>query len=145
MSEAENWAPKRIWLQREQGEMASHTWCEDSVGYDMIEEVGYVRADVAQELLAVLQEYVAAEEMTKYGDTSDFVWPKIEMRKPGETAWGWVCEKHGLGYQSGCICCHDEYLAHKERKDSSARYARDDALHDACKKARAAISKATGA
>jgi len=144
MSEAENWAPKRIWLQREQGEMASHTWCEDSVGDDMIEEVGYVRADVAQELLAVLQEYVAAEEMTKYGDASDFVWPKIEMRKPGETAWGWVCEKHGLGYQSGCICCHEEFVKHKERKDDSARYARDDALHDARKKARMAIAKATG-
>jgi len=55
MSEAENWAPKRIWLQREQGEMASHTWCEDSVGDDMIEEVGYVRADVAEALLETLQ------------------------------------------------------------------------------------------
>jgi len=55
MSEAENWAPKHIWLQREQGEMGSHTWCEDSVGTDMIEEVGYVRADVAQELLEALQ------------------------------------------------------------------------------------------
>lgn len=51
MSESENWAPKRIWLQREQGDMGSHTWCEDSVGTDMIEEVGYVRADVAQEVL----------------------------------------------------------------------------------------------
>lgn len=99
----------------------------------------------APELLEALQEYVLAEEMTTYGDASDFVWPKIEMCKPGETAWGWICEKHGLGYQGGCICCHDEYLAHKERKDSSARYARDDALRDARKKARAAIAKATGA
>jgi hypothetical protein len=97
------------------------------------------------ELLEALQEYVLADEMTNYGDASDFVWPKVEMRRPGEPAWGWVCEKHGLGYQSGCICCHDEYLAHKERKDDLARYARDDALHDARKKARAAIAKATGA
>lgn len=42
------WAPARIYLQREQGEGGSHTWCEDSVGDgDMIEEVAYVRADVA--------------------------------------------------------------------------------------------------
>lgn len=43
------WAPDRIWLQREQGEGGSHTWCEDSVGDgDLIEEVEYVRADRAQ-------------------------------------------------------------------------------------------------
>jgi hypothetical protein len=42
-----NWAPERIYLQREQGEQGSHTWCEDSVGDDMIEEVAYVRADAA--------------------------------------------------------------------------------------------------
>jgi hypothetical protein len=48
MSETTNWAPERIYLQREQGEGGSHTWCEDSVGDgDMIEEVAYVRADVA--------------------------------------------------------------------------------------------------
>ncbi|HVM93422.1 MAG TPA: hypothetical protein VMT67_11455 [Terriglobales bacterium] len=47
MDTTKNWAPERIYLQREQGELGSHTWCEDSVGDDMIEEVAYVRADVA--------------------------------------------------------------------------------------------------
>jgi len=47
MSNDNTWAPARIYLQREQGELGSHTWCEDSVGDDMTEEVAYVRADVA--------------------------------------------------------------------------------------------------
>jgi len=51
MSETTNWAPERIYLQREQGEFGSHTWCEDSVGDgDLIEEVAYVRADAAPKL-----------------------------------------------------------------------------------------------
>jgi hypothetical protein len=41
---AHEWAPARVWLQREQGEGGSHTWCEDSVGDgDLIEEAEYVR------------------------------------------------------------------------------------------------------
>jgi hypothetical protein len=48
MDTKNTWAPERIYLQREQGEGGSHTWCEDSVSDgDMIEEVEYVRADVA--------------------------------------------------------------------------------------------------
>lgn len=44
--ETDQWAPERIYLQREQGEGGSHTWCEDSVGDgDLIEEVAYVRVD----------------------------------------------------------------------------------------------------
>jgi hypothetical protein len=99
---------------------------------------------VNQELLEVLKELQAAQEMTTYGDPSDFVWPKSEMRKPGETAWGWICEKHGLGYQGGCICCSDEFTRYKGRKDQEARFARDDALRAASAKARSAIAKATG-
>jgi hypothetical protein len=45
----EQWAPARIWLQREQGDHGSHTWCEDSVGDgDIIEEAEYVRVDASQ-------------------------------------------------------------------------------------------------
>jgi hypothetical protein len=45
----EHWAPSRIWLQREQGDHGSHTWCEDSVGDgDIIEEAEYVRVDASQ-------------------------------------------------------------------------------------------------
>lgn len=114
-------------------------------------QVCFVRNEVdarkvasAPELLEALQAYVQASEMPTYGDASDFVWPKIEMREPGNTAWGWICEKHGLGYQSGCICCCDDFDAHMDRKNQSARYARNYALRDAHAKARAAIAKATG-
>ena len=42
-----DWAPDRIYLQREQGEGGLHTWCEDSVGDgDLIEEAEYVRVGV---------------------------------------------------------------------------------------------------
>lgn len=94
----------------------------------------------AARLREALVEYQAAQAMPKYGDYSGFVWPKIEMRKPGETAWGWICEKHGLGYQGGCICCQDEYERHRNQKDAEARYARDDTLKAADIKARAALS-----
>jgi len=48
-AKSNDWAPEKIWLQREQGEGGSHTWCEDSVGDgDLIEEAAYVRADVAR-------------------------------------------------------------------------------------------------
>lgn len=51
----EQWAPARIWLQREQGDHGSHTWCEDSVGDgDMIEEAEYVRVDAVPEPVAVI-------------------------------------------------------------------------------------------
>jgi hypothetical protein len=47
-----NWAPTRIWLQREQGDHGSHTWCEDSVGDgDIIEEAEYVRVDARHVLV----------------------------------------------------------------------------------------------
>lgn len=101
-------------------------------------------SDQRDELLAAAQAYLSAEAMTNYGDSSDFVWPKIEMRHPGQAAWGWICEKHGLGYQSGCIFCRDEFVRHGERKNREARYARDEALRAARDKARAAIAKATG-
>lgn len=39
-----NWAPDRIWLQRDIGDNGSHTWCDSSIGDD-IEEVEYVLAD----------------------------------------------------------------------------------------------------
>ncbi|WP_208455243.1 DUF3850 domain-containing protein [Burkholderia gladioli] len=49
------WAPDRIYLQREQGEGGAHTWCEDSVGDgELIEEAGYVRADVFDATIARL-------------------------------------------------------------------------------------------
>ncbi|WP_208451895.1 ASCH/PUA domain-containing protein [Burkholderia gladioli] len=42
------WAPDRIYLQREQGEGGAHTWCEDSVGDgELIEEAAYIRVDAA--------------------------------------------------------------------------------------------------
>jgi hypothetical protein len=49
-----DWAPERIWLQREMGEQGSHTWCEDEQGGD-IEEAEYVRADAASARLAQLE------------------------------------------------------------------------------------------
>lgn len=103
-----------------------------------------IKRAAASELLEALQAFLLAEEMSIYGDASDFVWPKIEMRKPGDTAWGWICEKHGLGYQGGCICCRDDFDAYQKGKDYSARCARDAALRDARAKARIAIAKATG-
>jgi len=52
------WAPARIWLQREQGEGGSHTWCEDSVGDgDLIEEVEYVRVALTAEKVAAPYAY----------------------------------------------------------------------------------------
>lgn len=95
---------------------------------------------VNAELVEALEAQQAAQAMPIYGDYTGFVWPKVEMRKPGETAWGWICEKHGLGYQGGCICCADEWKRHQDQKDREARYARDDALHAASNKARAALT-----
>lgn len=99
----------------------------------------------APDLLEALKAHQEAEAMPTRGDSSDFVWPKAEMRQPGETASGWICEKHGLGYQSVCICCRDDLEAHSARKDRNARAARDDALRAAREKGIAAIAKAEGA
>jgi hypothetical protein len=99
----------------------------------------------APELLAALHAYQAAQAMPIYGDSSDFVGGNITMREPGNSAWGWICDKHGLGYQSGCICCDDDRKRHSERKDREARYARDDAFRAAYHIASPAITKATGA
>lgn len=64
-----DWAPDRIYLQREQGEGGSHTWCEDSVGDgDLIEEAEYVRVgaqDVARAPLTEDQR-VAIQECIDY-------------------------------------------------------------------------------
>ncbi|MGE0350027.1 hypothetical protein [Hydrogenophaga sp.] len=109
-----------------------------------IEAAAHLRALDAshQRLVEALEEQQAAQAMPIYGDYSGFVWPKVEMRNPGETAWGWICEKHGLGYQSGCICCTDDWKRHQDDRDRAARYARDDALNEASKKARAALESA---
>lgn len=95
---------------------------------------------VNAELVEALQAQQNAQAMPVYGDYSDFVWPKVEMRTPGETAWGWICEKHGLGYTGACVCCDGEWKRHQDRKDREARNARDDALQAASNKARAALS-----
>jgi len=98
----------------------------------------------APELLDALRAYQAAQKMPRYGDYQDFVWPQSKMRHEGEPAYGWVCEKHGLGYQSGCICCYKDFRRHQDQKDQDARYARDDALRAADEIAQSAIAKATG-
>ena len=92
---------------------------------------------MALDALTAIQDAIG---MPTSGDSSDFVWPKSTMRHPGETAYGWICEKHGLGYQSGCICCAGDLKAYREQKDREARYAREDAIRDASKKVRAAIA-----
>jgi len=97
-----------------------------------------------EELVVALKANQIAEAMTTYGDSSDFVWPKSEMRKPWDTAWGWICEKHGLGYQSGCICCINEFDNYRERKNDDASYARDKALRLASELARKALEKHGG-
>ena len=97
--------------------------------------------DANVELIEALKANQIAEAMPIYGDISDFVWPKSEMRKPGDTAWGWICEKHGLGYQSGCVCCREDFDNYRKRKDQDARYERDKALREASEKARKALEK----
>ena len=92
---------------------------------------------MALDALTAIQDAIG---MATSGDSSDFVWPKSTMRHPGETAYGWICEKHGLGYQSGCICCAGDLMAYREQKDREARYAREDAIREASKKVRAAIA-----
>ena len=99
---------------------------------------------VNAELREALQAQQEAQAMPIYGNYEGFVWPKVEMRKEGEPSWGWICEKHGLGYQGGCICCSDDWKRHQDTKDREARYARDDALHAASNKARAALSSSGG-
>ena len=119
------------------------------------QELGMHRADALkqridrlesanQELLDALRAYQSAQKMPRYGDYQDFVWLQSKMRQEGDPAYGWVCEKHGLGYQSRCLCCHRDFERHKERKDRDSQYARDDALRAADEIARAAITKATG-
>lgn len=94
---------------------------------------------------AASQALVAATKMSNYGDASDFVWPKSSMRKEGEPAWGWICEKHGLGYQGGCICCRKDHAKYVERKNQEARWARDDAIRAAtevlCRQDRTALDQ----
>ena len=92
---------------------------------------------MALDALTAIQDAIG---MATSGYSSDFVWPKSTMRHPGETAYGWICEKHGLGYQSGCICCAGDLMAYREQKDREARYAREDAIREASKKVRAAIA-----
>lgn len=99
----------------------------------------------APELLAALEAYESARAMSSYGDASDFEFPGQSMRKPGESAWGYICAKHGLGYQSGCICCSEEFSKHQAQKNRQAVQARNEALCAASDAARAAITKATGA
>ena len=96
---------------------------------------------MALDALTAIQDAIG---MATSGDSSDFVWPKSTMRHPGETAYGWICEKHGLGYQSGCICCAGDLMAYREQKDREARYTREDAIREASKKVRAAIAALQG-
>lgn len=105
-----------------------------------------MRASAAErrvgELEAALQAYQSAEAMSNYGDYSDFVFPKRSMRKEGEPAWGWICEKHGLGYLGGCVCCADDFKDHQNRKDREASYARNEALSAARQLAATALTGA---
>lgn len=115
---------------------------------DRIKEMEQANARLmaaAPDLLAALEAYKVAQAMSVYGDASDFDWPTITMREPGNSAWGYICEKHGLGYQGGCICCKDEFQRHQDQKNREARYARDDALRASEAVARAVIAKAIGA
>lgn len=96
-------------------------------------------------LVKALQEYQQASAMKTYGDASDFVWPSVSAKVPGQHAYGFICEKHGLGYQSGCICCRDDFDAHSKEKDRQARDARNDALERAERNARAALTAAGAA
>lgn len=98
----------------------------------------------APELLEALRAIVAAQAMSSYGDSSDFVWPVQTMRKPGEHAYGYLCPTHGLGYTSSCVCCRDEYERHVARKDRQAAAHRDGVLKAASEAAVAAIAKVTG-
>ena len=71
-----DWAPERIYLQREQGEGGSHTWCEDSVGDgDIIEEAEYVRVGA--------QDVARAPEGWKLVPVE----PTPTMRKAAADAW----------------------------------------------------------
>ena len=51
----------------------------------------------------------------------------------------WICEKHGLGYTSSCVCCRDDYEKHREKKNRDARFDRDNALRQAREKSKAAL------
>lgn len=95
----------------------------------------------APELLDALLAYQAAQAMPIYGDYSDFEFPKQSMRYEGKPDYGYICEKHGLGYGGGCVCCRDDFAQYQKQKDSDARRARDEALRDAERKAAAAIEK----
>lgn len=93
-------------------------------------------------LVKALEAYQKAYAMPTYGDASDFAWPKITMRVPGEHAWGYECEKHGLGYSSGCICCRDDFNRHAKNKDQQECNKRDDALREASRLAKTALAAA---
>ncbi len=99
--------------------------------------------EVKQELVEALKAFRAAHSMSQYGDYSDFVFPDLKERVPGNSAWGTICAKHGLGYGGGCICCADDIKAHRATKDREARSARNDALRAADELASAALAKAS--
>jgi hypothetical protein len=91
---------------------------------------------------AALEAYQAAQAMPTYGDSSDFVWPESKMRVEGDHNYGYICEKHGLGYQAGCLCCRNDRAKYVEEKNVQARRDRDDAFRAAGDLARAALAAA---
>lgn len=62
-------------------------------------------------------------------------------RKPGDSAWGTECSKHGLGYGSGCVCCANEAREDAQRRQSLAEWDKRNAIEAAAKVARAALKE----
>ncbi len=72
------WAPKRIWLQREAGEGASHTWCEDSQAPEH-EEASYIREDFTGTL--------SADYLSGHQDGLDWAALVVEYTDPRTGDW----------------------------------------------------------
>ncbi len=72
------WAPKRIWLQRGVGEVGSHTWCEDSQEPEH-EEASYIREDFAGTL--------STDYLSGHQDGLDWAALVVEYTDPRTGDW----------------------------------------------------------
>ncbi|GAA7772036.1 hypothetical protein RN01_06925 [Cupriavidus sp. SHE] len=72
------WAPKRIWLQRGVGEGGSHTWCEDSQEPEH-EEASYIREDFAGTL--------STDYLSGHQDGLDWAALVVEYTDPRTGDW----------------------------------------------------------
>lgn len=124
------------------GVKGEHYPCKPDVFAATYEPASPMVMQPPDELIQALKAYELASAMPTHGDHSGFIWPKSTLRVPGKREWGYICEKHGLGYSGVCICCQDDFKSNKEELDWQARNKRDEALREASRLLNSALAAA---